>query len=475
MYNLFISYDGLIGSGKIFLDGSLAVAPVKGARYSPGKGERSIDQLGRQVITEEIQVDLTGSYRTITDWITALNVRLEILKQHASHVPTSRLILCVQEADQASNYYWVSDILDAWLFLDPNGLAQRAGNQQLLTLKLTRLDRWESTNTTLLSIAFAAGGSQGAQGYMLNHTDSTAGHANWGYVSTALTGDLPARCSLQFKTSQVGLSLGDALLGCGWADTGMPNVANILPTIEETAMTAGTGVTKSSSVSAACSGGNYATFTWSTTAETQLFKCTVPANLYAQSLSQGRPFKPFIRLQAAAVYTDLWLKIKVLVGPSSTVVLDSEYVLYTANSQIIEFPPIYLPPDGVQETESIEVSIYALKASGAAYTLSVDFLQLWPVDGGFRRYHGVNYISGVGQLREQPTSLGAPLGGGEVYWSNNSLTQSRAVYIGSGAPILANPGKTNVLAFIHLQAGASWVIDDQIQLYLTAIPAKRNL
>jgi hypothetical protein len=470
-YSLFVSYDGLAGAGNIILDGSGMAAPVRGSHYSPGRGSRSLDAIGRQVISEEIAVELVGTYRAITDWVTNLNTRFELARAGAVHIPTSRLLLVVKESDEAGNYVWWSTILEAWLVLDPSGLGQRNGGQQLLTLRVTREDKWQSTNTVHMLLSFPVSGDQGSQGYMLNHCDAaagpTAGHTNWGYYADNLPGDLPAKLTIQFKTSQAGLSIGDALLGCGWSDFAAPNVAYMLPTLDDPALSAGAGSTKATLVSAACSGGSYATFTWSTPAETQILQCLVPTQLYALGLSQGRPFKPVMLLQAPAAYTDLWLKIRVLAGPGFVPIYETEYILYPANSPYIEFPPLYLPPDGVQETQSLSLAIYALKTSPAPYTLAIDFLQAWPVDGGFRRYHCLSYIAGNGQILDQNL--------GDIYWSNNIFSQSRAVVVATGPALLAMPGKTNLFAFAHLQAGSSWVIDDQIQFLVNATPAKRNL
>jgi hypothetical protein len=466
-YSLYVSYDGLAGAGSIVLDGSGLASPVRGARYSPGRGSRSLDSLSRQVITEDIAVELAGTYRAITDWVTNLNTRFELARLGAVHVPTSRLLLVVKENDEAGAYVWWSTILEAWLLLDPSGLGQRNGGQQLVTLRVTREDKWQSTNSVPVRLTFPDGGNQLTQGYMLNHCDATAGHTNWGHYAANLPGDLPARLSIQFKTEQDGLAIGDALIGCGWSDYAAPKVNSMLPTLQESLMLAAAGVTKATLASAACAGGSYATFAWSPVVETLLFTCAVPTQLYASNLSQGRPFKPVMRLQAPAVYTDLWLKVRVLAGPTAVPIYDTEYILYPANSPYVEFPPLYLPPEGVQETQSLLLAIYALKTSPAAYTLAVDFLQAWPVDGGFRRYHCLSYIAGNGQIIDEDQ--------GDVYWSDNSFSEYRAVVVATGPALLAMPGKTNLFAFAHLQAGSAWVIDDQIQLLITATPAKRNL
>ena len=72
-----------------------------------------------------------------------------------------------------------------------------------------------------------------------------------------------SHCSLQFIPG-AGDYMGDILVGLGWSDVPAPNMQYALPTLEESAFSAGSGVTKTSIAAAACSGGNYAAFAWNT-------------------------------------------------------------------------------------------------------------------------------------------------------------------------------------------------------------------
>ena len=184
-YQLFFKFDL---TGRVYLDGAGISAPVKGARYSPGGGRREVDALGRQVISEVISVELTGTYTEISDWITALDVKLELLKAGAwreslLHFP----VVCIQEPDAPAGEtipYWFSELLDAWLFLDPGGIAQRELGHQLVTINIKRLDRWKYTGGEEPDIIIGdLDYTQAQQGFMLNHFDATNYHTNWGYVS----------------------------------------------------------------------------------------------------------------------------------------------------------------------------------------------------------------------------------------------------------------------------------------------------
>ncbi len=135
---------------------------------------------------------------------------------------------------------------------------------------------------------------------------------------------------------------------------------------------------------------------------------------------------------------------------------------------MLEFPPVYMPPAGMYETLGLDLAIYAMKATVGVYTMPFDFLQLWPVDGGFRKYKQLAYFAAVGQM----VDLGFY---GGVFWSNLSLTQRRATVVPYGPPIDLLPGRTVVVAIANLTNGTTWLIDDRIMFYVNQIPTKRNI
>ena len=462
MTNLFISYGASV-SDRIYLDGASITTPVKGARYSPGAGQRTIDTHGRQVITEDLAVDLAGTYRQITDFITSLARLVGALNAGALH-GTARLYLCVIEPDEGGGYAWISEITAAFLTLDRTGLAQRALGQQLLTLTLTRLDCWANgTNTPTLY--FPNGQAYAAQGYLLNHADAGTLHYNWGYLTAAATagGDLPTEAYLQLGITQAAHYVGDLYVGCGWPDTDA-QAASFIQTTQGESWNAGAGITKTSYASAACSDGNYATYAWAATAETQL--AYIAANTTAVTYWHGRPIKPMVRLQASAAYTDLWLRIKVLTG--TAVVYETEWVLYQANTMLVEFPTIFIPPEGLTQATVMNVAIYAMKTSGSSYTLAIDQVQFWPIDGGFRKLKPLAY-SAVGQYLIDDGY------NDQVYWADSSLSNPAPNAAGQGKRISILPGRPAVLAFANLTSGATWTIDDQLLVYVNFNLLKRSL
>ena len=453
----------------IYLDGAGISAPVKGARYSPGRGKVGFYD-GLEAITEEITLDLVGTYRQISDFVSLLNLQLETFKAGAWHDgATGPLVLRYVEPDEAGAYYWYSRVFDARLELDAGGLVQRKNGQQLLSLWITREHKWESSNTkTNLLINFPGGGTQITYAGLLNHKDAAAGHSNWGWINpSTMVGDLLSYASLQVQPD-IGDYIGDFYVGLGYSDIPEPDVQYALPTIEESAFNAGSGVTKATYGDAACSGGSYASFAWSAVSETLIASAAVPSTLYSYNLSLDRPFKPMMRLQNAWAVTDLWLKMRVLLGGTSAVVYESEWFLWPGSTQLVEFPPVYLPPSGIGENVQLDVAIYATKTDTASYTMNIDYLQLWPVDGGFRKYKPISYIASAGQLIDSGYW-------GSVYWANQAFTQRRASILAYGPTLRLLPGRTIVIAIANLTNGTTWLIDDRNTTILNQVPTKRNI
>jgi hypothetical protein len=458
-YKLFINY----GTGlDIHLEGASISAPVKGARYSPGRGVRRVDELGREVIEEEILVELAGTFRQITDWIGALNQVLEMVKGGDWHKPDTYVTLRIEEPDEASGYPWFSWIVDAWLTLDVGGVAQRALGQQVVTLKVVRLDRWEDQDTVTQNVIYFPDGTgnQSVQGYLYNHYDSTAGHTNWGVLKAAtIQGDLPAPAYVRFGWAV----MGDLFLGCGWSDLVYPASIPMLPTLQDSVWAAGTGVTKVTTAAATAAGGEWASFTWAATVETEIARAVLPATLYVAS--HGRPMKIMGRLHTGTVVA-LWLKARVVIGGTSVVVSETEWILYTSGSVVLDLPVVYTPPEGLGETVQLDLVLYGLCPSGGG-VINLDFVQLWPVDGGYRRLTGISYLAGSAYVVDDAAN-------DLLYWTDNAINK-RAVYVGLGPRVLLAPGRDNVLALANVQGGTSWVIADQVNLYVVYNRAKRNI
>ena len=204
--------------------------------------------------------------------------------------------------------------------------------------------------------------------------------------------------------------------------------------------------------------------------ETLIVTATVPAlAAISYSLASERPFKPIARLQAAWAVTDCWFKARMLVGGTAAVVYETEWFLYPGGTQLIEFPPVYLPPAGMEETVQLDIAIYAMKTTAGVYTMTLDYLQLWPVDGGFRKYKQLAYFA-------RPWANNRRRGvWGSVYWSNLAVTQKRATVLAYGPAMRVLPGRTIVMAIANLTNGTTWLIDDRILYSVNQMPTKRNI
>jgi hypothetical protein len=422
-----------------------------------------VDGEGREVIEEEITVELAGTFRQMTEWIGGLNQVLETVKGGDWHKPDAFVTLRVEEPDEGSGYPWFSRIVDAWLGLDAGGIAQRGLGQQVVTLKIVRLDRWEDQDSVTQNvIRFPDGeGDQAGQGYLLNHCDGEAGHTNWGVlVASAIEGDLPANAYVRMG----GAPLGDLYLGCGWIDAAYPDSLAALPTLQDSEWTAGAGVTKTVVASALAAGGEYAAFTWSGMGETEIARAALPASLYG--VAHGRAMKILGRLHEGAAVSDLWLKARVVIGGTNVVVCETEWNRYAAGSVVLDLPVVYTPPEGLRESIRLDLAIYGLIQINTGVTLNLDYVQLWPVDGGYRRLKCIQAQGEVGYVVDDAANDG-------LYWTDNGLNQ-RAVYVGYGPRIRLAPGRDNVLALANVR-GDGWVIEDHVNLYVVYNRARRNI
>jgi hypothetical protein len=463
MSKLYLSY-GPSATDRVHLDGSDIVPPVKGAHYSPGSGQRSWDDQARMIITEEIKVDLSGSYRAITDWINFLSALVVSDKLGARH-QVNRFTLNYIEPDELSAYSWNSKLLDIAITLDAHGLAQRSLGHQLVNLRITRLDEWEHVGSDP-DMFFPNGANYNNQGFLINHNDSGALHKNTVYIPAAcVKGDRPSRTYLKIgNNSQVSHDLGTLYIGCAWPDLAT-DAPIYLSTFEGEDLIAGAGVSKVTVSNASCSGGYYANFMWTPTGETRL--CSSPLAGSKGKMWHGRPIKPLLCLQSSMAYTDLWIRLKVQVPASNAVVYETEWINYIAGIHPIEFPTLFCPPEGLIEGNPLDLVIYVMKASAGAYTLPLDFLYLWPIDGGFRRLVQSTYMTGPQFVVDDGLT-------DQVFAIDSSFNYIPSVS-DQGQRIGLLPNRVNVLALANISRGLYWMIDDQLTLEVSFNIVKWNL
>jgi hypothetical protein len=129
---------------------------------------------------------------------------------------------------------------------------------------------------------------------------------------------------------------------------------------------------------------------------------------------------------------------------------------------------VYLLPEGYLDATNVVVGIYAYKSDASSRQIAADYIQFWPVDGGLRKYKCLDYPTTVGQIWDDYVT-------GNLYWCAIDGSGKRAIYNGLGSHLLLNPGKVNVIAGLNLASGTSWLIDDQLEIFLYAYHSKRNL
>ena len=175
-----------------------------------------------------------------------------------------------------------------------------------------------------------------------------------------------------------------------------------------------------------------------------------------------------MRLHGGLVASDVLFKVKVKIAGTSLVLSETDWTAYPSGSPIIELPPVYLMAQGLHQGASLTISLYAYRPSSSAYALNLDFMQLWPVDGGFRKLKGLAYMSGVGSVVDDAEQ-------NSVWWQNGTEATRQACYYGLGQRIRLMPGKMNIISVVNVAGGSSWLIDDELKITFNAEPVKRDI
>ena len=285
---------------------------------------------------------------------------------------------------------------------------------------------WETTEAVVLELT-NRGGSEGASAALVNHQD--AGATDDVYVEIGadqVSGVLPTPAIIEFKNTTNDAVLVDHLSIGHFAASGgnAPPAAGSL--IFEGAVTADAG----------CSGGSYEALTWADAVENQLKTWTLASGAFRQ-----KNYKVLARLQAAVVYTDLWLQARLLMG--TKVITETRWVLVEAGKELITIGSMQIPPfrfGSHIDLGNLTLALYEKRASGAGM-VNLDYLATLPQDS-WRR---LGAISGLGYnetLIDNPVESSlVTLYGSASYKVTHKVDEGQA--------ILLQPGVKNVLYFLH--------------------------
>ena len=287
-----------------------------------------------------------------------------------------------------SGIYYYTRLLHARMDPAPNSLSYYAQGSLGVDLIFTRPNYFDGEETALpISNSNGANVTTGLTLY--NHDDSSFGHDNFFFVDAiAFNTELPAPIKLELtNTTSTGVTQ-DILVGSYQynALSGHP-----LLIYEGESSTGGTNQSDSNS-----SGGSFKRLSWSATAWSSLLTWTVSASNTTKF--QGRAVLPVIRLANTFAYTDLQLRI--VISSGGLTLYQGAAVHAEPSRGYMVFPPIRLPASVLSRilyAKAHELSIQALKISGASYTVDVDTLHLFPLDS-FSHYQAMVPLSQTDRL-----------------------------------------------------------------------------
>lgn len=305
----------------------------------------------------------------------------------------------------------------------------------------TRRPYWE--HDTEQELPLANTGDSGTGGIaIVNHNDSGVGDDHWVLIEgTDVVGSLPAPLRVQF-TGNNNLANYIRVWACHTIETDDGTGNDQIWTLEgeDNEESPDTPVSNGDS-----SGGFYMPQQWTATTETLIFEWTV-ASVYLYPAA-GNPFRAIARLVSQG-YSNLQLRLSITAG-SVGELWSSQIINATANDEIVDFGTIpALPPQpGSVDASGYEdhlIRIYATRATSGTHTVNLDYLQLLPIDGGFRYIEsaasGTGIASGTSLTDdgiEMVTYLGVP---GGSQWG---------IFVGSGEWLKVVPGRIQRIAFVY--------------------------
>ncbi len=271
----------------------------------------------------------------------------------------------------AGGDYYYAQISDLNLAGNPDGYITHQRGSYLIELHYNR-PNWFDGDQEELPLTGRSGEDLTGGFTLFNHTDVDAPHGSTALIKAVNAGgDLPGPIRIELLNDYGTGMIKDLYFGIYHH----PSVddENIFfynaPDM--------TGGTQSMNVNAIQS--YYRSKTWTAATWTALY--AIPLDLTEVRDLDGRNFRPFLHLFSSHAYTDLYLKIILKIG--SYTLQTCEFVYADPDYDYVLFPPVQMPPKQIlreNDPHSIDLYLYGLKEDGAAATLAVDQICLFPLD-----------------------------------------------------------------------------------------------
>jgi hypothetical protein len=269
--------------------------------------------------------------------------------------------------------------------------------------------------------------------------------------AVGVIGALPCPAVIEFENTTNDAALVDTLLVghfAASAPTDPPDPAHLV-------------LEGAGAADAACSGGSYAALAWADAAETQLTTWTI-----ASADFQQRDYKFAARFRDVFVYTDLWLKCKLLAG--STVIAETRWELMSPSRALQTIGTIPIPPfrHGVYvDLGNLTVALYSKRAAGAG-SINLDYLALLPQDS-WRRYRAITGLAYGETLIDDPVRSLCVSQSGAAYKVTHQIEE--------GEPVMLQPGVDNVLYVLHDCADGAAPVERTAAVTVKCHPRRRTV
>ena len=437
--------------GFLILDGASAAPPAFKAtpyfNFSPDP-----------VIQETIEIQLKGTAAQIDLFIARLQQIAQLVTHYQIGSYQSPQYLRFQMA--AGGDYFSSPLSSVFLESNPAGFLHQPTGSKVIILHYTRPNYFDGSQPVELPLTGRAGPDVLGGYPWVNHTDSGFNHGSTVLIKpTDLTSHLPAPLRVSFARTTLGEpTFKDFFFGLyhsfSYASDG--HFFYHYNSIEGGSAVANPGAIE----------GYYKTRTYTDPNWFNLFKITLPSLTLANL--QGHTYRYFLHLFAPHAYPDLYMKVSFEVG--GVTLFESDPVHSPPGVGYVILPPLELPPNYLLwEVNPLDVDLFlsTYRESGAATTLSVDCVTLFPLApaASFYGFYNLPFnavlIDDSSRQRHNMRII-----------ANNYETIAHARV---GGPLLVHPGQ-NTRFFAYVADSADQVpIDHAATLRLYYYPRRQLL
>jgi hypothetical protein len=410
-------------------------ATIAGCTYTPRTPEDSLhvvssswrngDEIVAQAkrnVTESVSVVLAGSSSAVIGQVRAIEALFPV--EEAQRRPASDKLYVQYRQEKTGDVYrsevlagrveWSSSLFSA-------GLASGAVEVTIIWQR-----RWFWEDTTLRDVPLSNGnGSNVTNGLIIwNHDDSGTGHDNWVSIGAAAVGGvIPAPAQIEMETLQ------DIWLDKMYIGHNVQAAPTSLNVILEGENSVQGG---SNQADANASNGAWRLVSWSGSINNAvIFQWNLSASMLAQM--KGSYFRVLARISTVPSNAYVTVSLR----------WPTDFLLTTISStQEVAIQNAYLQDWGLLQipnlTNTVGLALVVAIRSATSGTISLDFLQLTPVDS-WRQWYQMGY-----QLESGDTYVDD----GERVWIQDSSGYQYPLIVADGKPIMLWPGRNQRLYFL---------------------------